>query len=116
MFIRMLGCAGVCMCVFIYCTYLKRRLKCLLDFRKSREDQLSTITLKLLFLSLSFFFVSFVLMQRCNALAEQKEVLLSFVTQKAQTPGQVRNYIICEHIICDQVGFLNCGLIKMQAL
>lgn len=56
-------------------------------------------------------------MQRCNALAEQKEVLLSFVTQKAQTPGQVRNYIICcEYIICDQVGFLNCGLIKMQAL
>lgn len=55
-------------------------------------------------------------MQRCNALAEQKEVLLSFVTQKAQTPGQVRNYIIREHIICDQVGFLNCGLIKMQAL
>lgn len=55
-------------------------------------------------------------MQRCNALAEQKEVLLSFVTQKAQTPGQVRNSIIREHIICDQVGFLNCGLIKMQAL
>lgn len=115
MFIRILGCAGVCVCVFIYCTYLKRRLKCLLDFRKSREDQLSTITLKLLFLSLSFF-VSFVLMQRCNALAEQKEVLLSFVTQKAQTPGQVRNSIIREHIICDQVGFLNYGLIKMQPL
>lgn len=55
-------------------------------------------------------------MQRCNALAEQKEVLLSFVTQKAQTPGQVRNYIIREHIISDQVGFLNYGLIKMQAL
>lgn len=55
-------------------------------------------------------------MQRCNALAEQKEVLLSFVTQKAQTPGQVRNYIICEYIISDQVGFLNYGLIKMQAL
>lgn len=115
MFIRILGCAGVCVCVFIYCTYLKRRLKCLLDFRKIREDQLSTITLKLLFLSLSFF-VSFVLMQRCNALAEQKEVLLSFVTQKAQTPGQVRNSIIREHIICDQVGFLNYGVIKMQPL
>lgn len=86
----MRGCAGVCVCVFIYCTYLKRRLKSLLDFRKSREDQLLTITLKLLFLPLSLFFVSFVLMQRCNALAEQKEVLLSFVTQKAQTPGQVK--------------------------
>ncbi|XP_005930623.2 leucine-rich PPR motif-containing protein, mitochondrial [Haplochromis burtoni] len=29
------------------------------------------------------------MLARCNALAEQKEVLLSFVTQKAQTPGQV---------------------------
>uniref|UniRef100_A0A669BNP0 Leucine rich pentatricopeptide repeat containing n=1 Tax=Oreochromis niloticus TaxID=8128 RepID=A0A669BNP0_ORENI len=28
------------------------------------------------------------MLARCNALAEQKEVLLSFVTQKAQTPGQ----------------------------
>uniref|UniRef100_A0AAX7VGS9 PROP1-like PPR domain-containing protein n=1 Tax=Astatotilapia calliptera TaxID=8154 RepID=A0AAX7VGS9_ASTCA len=43
------------------------------------------------------------MLARCNALAEQKEVLLSFVTQKAQTPGQVRNSIIREHIICDQV-------------
>uniref|UniRef100_A0AAX7TV51 PROP1-like PPR domain-containing protein n=1 Tax=Astatotilapia calliptera TaxID=8154 RepID=A0AAX7TV51_ASTCA len=34
------------------------------------------------------------MLARCNALAEQKEVLLSFVTQKAQTPGQVRNSII----------------------
>ncbi|MEQ2306456.1 hypothetical protein AMECASPLE_008482 [Ameca splendens] len=28
------------------------------------------------------------MLARCNALAEQKEVLLSFVTQKAQSPGQ----------------------------
>ncbi|XP_028279212.1 leucine-rich PPR motif-containing protein, mitochondrial [Parambassis ranga] len=29
------------------------------------------------------------MLARCNALAEQKEVLLSFVAQKAQSPGQV---------------------------
>ncbi|XP_005727369.1 leucine-rich PPR motif-containing protein, mitochondrial isoform X1 [Pundamilia nyererei] len=29
------------------------------------------------------------MLARCNALAEQKEVLLSFVSRKAQTPGQV---------------------------
>uniref|UniRef100_H2LIH3 PROP1-like PPR domain-containing protein n=1 Tax=Oryzias latipes TaxID=8090 RepID=H2LIH3_ORYLA len=33
------------------------------------------------------------MLARCNALAEQKDILLSFVSQKAQSPGQVRSYL-----------------------
>uniref|UniRef100_H2LIH1 PROP1-like PPR domain-containing protein n=1 Tax=Oryzias latipes TaxID=8090 RepID=H2LIH1_ORYLA len=34
------------------------------------------------------------MLARCNALAEQKDILLSFVSQKAQSPGQVRSYLL----------------------
>uniref|UniRef100_A0AAQ5Z8N9 PROP1-like PPR domain-containing protein n=1 Tax=Amphiprion ocellaris TaxID=80972 RepID=A0AAQ5Z8N9_AMPOC len=34
------------------------------------------------------------MLARCNAVAEQKEVLLSFVAQKAQVPGQVTSLIL----------------------
>uniref|UniRef100_A0A3P9IAJ2 Leucine-rich pentatricopeptide repeat containing n=1 Tax=Oryzias latipes TaxID=8090 RepID=A0A3P9IAJ2_ORYLA len=33
------------------------------------------------------------MLARCNALAEQKDILLSFVSQKAQSPGQVRSHL-----------------------
>ncbi|XP_049456394.1 leucine-rich PPR motif-containing protein, mitochondrial [Epinephelus fuscoguttatus] len=58
------------------------------------------------------------MLARCNAVAEQKGVLLSYLTQKAQVPGQVGKIKTLLSLIPDlaEKGLLNAYLIKCHVL
>ena len=73
-------------CEFIYGTCVKSRGWRVFLTSKKRKVKRNQCCVS------HFFVLSFVSMQRCNAVAEQKEVLLSFVSQKAQSPGQVKSH------------------------